>query len=1448
MLDSTTDTQKLIITCRFIQHDQWLTTHVQPQWTIRQLKLWLVHKLFGISIPARAFTVPQSGHQPERPPSPITFAPDPRNRPASPIIFAAPQKGGFYGSAGGGAAAGGDGGNSGGRYIRGILSDTDEDLLSGSESDFSSVGGRGKGKGRMDEIRIETGPPGSSGGIPGGRIGPSHSDTESIAGRAIVSPTAPAGYTPADADRFPGGVNSHHWTITRYSTGQILGDDEQLSWYDIAEFELLELHGLSFPSTHTLYEYQVCHLWNPDRHRERERLRKKLKKRFEAEATRAAKDKDKDKDGASGSNSAVAKRALIHAQILKAMNLNSGAGANVGVTEYYGHKLGSTQVELTLTRIPRSIDLYVQPYWEGWVRTLRIVWKGDWDDIALVNATSGHSIPLHPLVQHHPAHTQISAAAAIAGTGGGSGGGMLGTDPYKYGAYAAAGTMASGLGMGVSVFHGHAGTSGVPIGATGDSEMRANQKIVRVEWRERWVKIQNGTLIVLKDREDEEATHVLPLNSLLSIKNTQHLNRYLSYTGFNPPLDHPSVNPDILIPALNLPIQRPPMPTGYSSHYANSHSHSSSKSKNTSSTSHNYIYPDSSDDSDSLHHRPHSRHGHSGSGHHHGYHSGHSSAHGHHTSIGGSGSERGHKATAYNFNFPSNQHLQAHMKARELTPLVGSRFDPTYLPVTIDEQKASGLRVVCLQFRKYSSSASGRSGSSYHRDDGTGDRGQRNVDNRDVDPITFALEDMKERASEWGGIRSDNILWKCPENNEKLRREPPYLVRVRANARARMGKLRSAVTPAAGSRRNNGGLDGRSVRSSGARSSTIRGVGDSASSIGTATYYDYLGYHATSNSSKRSLQSHSSSSKQRYYDREQRRHNRRIRGHVGGGLGGDVDLHGILAAQIIGGGVPGTGKYYKDAIEEKERRERKERRKREKELEKERAKQEKKDKEKGKEKGKEKEKEEKDWNLGALNVGFWNWGKKKKAKKEREELRRQQEQQQQLATSGSNTTGLSTPIASSSTLQLNSQRRLISPSVTSLGTTSTVTTATHPTASSTTVVGRGSRGIGAGGSVDVLGGGPTPSSDDDDDDDDDGQIEFAQYETSTGNTTEDEDDEDIEEDEEEEEEDELEEDEDNEHAEDDNVVESYPGAVPERRRALGEEEEDESELIEYANQPSTATASTNPGGDDDGSSSKADHGTNSVTPKVPSVVVQIAVDKRVETESSERTEPQHKPNTVIFGRSIVPSPRATAPPTRFLLPAASSSSPKISIDTSVKDASTSGEAGDRVVTKKRSQRLIGQLHSSDEEDSMEDHERNRDDDEEELSSPVFAPPPHIARRRPLNQIRSSTPSSNPTGSVSSHQSNTSLDGSRDGHEEGGEDYDFDDDLYFEDEYFGPRRATYRYGTYDVKRDEDRKRRVGQLEEEREKRIKELKMLEEKERERERLEREREREKIGRAHV
>ncbi|KAF7309031.1 hypothetical protein MKEN_01104500 [Mycena kentingensis (nom. inval.)] len=80
----------LNVACRFLPHDQWFTTHVDPDWKVRQVKSWLLSKCLPYAAPPSPPL--RQPKKPQRPPSPITFAPDPRHRPISPITFATPKQ------------------------------------------------------------------------------------------------------------------------------------------------------------------------------------------------------------------------------------------------------------------------------------------------------------------------------------------------------------------------------------------------------------------------------------------------------------------------------------------------------------------------------------------------------------------------------------------------------------------------------------------------------------------------------------------------------------------------------------------------------------------------------------------------------------------------------------------------------------------------------------------------------------------------------------------------------------------------------------------------------------------------------------------------------------------------------------------------------------------------------------------------------------------------------------------------------------------------------------------------------------------------------------------------------------------------------------------------------------------------------------------------------------
>ncbi|KAJ7117589.1 hypothetical protein C8R44DRAFT_198464 [Mycena epipterygia] len=91
-MDSDSSASPLLgLACRFLPHDQWFTTHVDPDWKVKQVKSWLLAKCLPYAAPPSP-PLRQSTRKLQRPPSPITFAPDPRHRPISPITFATPKQ------------------------------------------------------------------------------------------------------------------------------------------------------------------------------------------------------------------------------------------------------------------------------------------------------------------------------------------------------------------------------------------------------------------------------------------------------------------------------------------------------------------------------------------------------------------------------------------------------------------------------------------------------------------------------------------------------------------------------------------------------------------------------------------------------------------------------------------------------------------------------------------------------------------------------------------------------------------------------------------------------------------------------------------------------------------------------------------------------------------------------------------------------------------------------------------------------------------------------------------------------------------------------------------------------------------------------------------------------------------------------------------------------------
>ncbi|KAJ7825748.1 hypothetical protein B0H14DRAFT_3725899 [Mycena olivaceomarginata] len=180
-MDSDSSVSPLLsLACRFLPHDQWFTTHVDPDWKVKQVKSWLLAKCLPYAAPPSP-PLRQSARKPLRPPSPITFAPDPRHRPISPITFAMPKA----------------------KATPDDASEFDEPPADDELSD------------------------------PEPQIQPEEILPPVLPKKRAILPTAS---TSAKGDLYS------QFTLIRFSTGQLLEDDLPLSFYDMQADELLELH------------------------------------------------------------------------------------------------------------------------------------------------------------------------------------------------------------------------------------------------------------------------------------------------------------------------------------------------------------------------------------------------------------------------------------------------------------------------------------------------------------------------------------------------------------------------------------------------------------------------------------------------------------------------------------------------------------------------------------------------------------------------------------------------------------------------------------------------------------------------------------------------------------------------------------------------------------------------------------------------------------------------------------------------------------------------------------------------------------------------------------------------------------------------------------------------------------------------------------------------------
>ncbi|PBL04417.1 hypothetical protein ARMGADRAFT_1158223 [Armillaria gallica] len=178
----------LPISCRFIPYDQWLTTHVDPAWKVKQVKHWILSKCISHIKEEVDIEVPEPRH---RSPSPIVFAPPKHHRPISPIEFSTRVGSGY-----------------------------EEDDEADAEGD--------------DVQKLPAQLPSTS-ALPAAEPPPpaklkARRKKKSTSSSEPIHPHHRSAYEPS------------RLTLLRFSTGQILEDDFAFAWYDIQPGELFEVH------------------------------------------------------------------------------------------------------------------------------------------------------------------------------------------------------------------------------------------------------------------------------------------------------------------------------------------------------------------------------------------------------------------------------------------------------------------------------------------------------------------------------------------------------------------------------------------------------------------------------------------------------------------------------------------------------------------------------------------------------------------------------------------------------------------------------------------------------------------------------------------------------------------------------------------------------------------------------------------------------------------------------------------------------------------------------------------------------------------------------------------------------------------------------------------------------------------------------------------------------
>lgn len=296
------------------------------------------------------------------------------------------------------------------------------------------------------------------------------------------------------------GIQTAWFTLLRFTTGQVLEDDYTLSWYDLLPHELVEIHN-SVPPANFAIASAFHQLLLPSSQANQSESR--------PQHTHSLSNGGGLVKSGVITTSADAASALASALLIPATSTPVHFPVPILSTQGLGpltlYQLYTrTQHTLlannppSLTSLPRADPAgYAQPYWEGWVRTLRTVSR----DPAPMRESAG------PGGKGRFEYPEYS--------GGMVGGGGVGMVAWEAAFGGIEGGISGGERLRLKAFDAKDKGKGKESYRDGDAggrdghegrdrykgpEMRVRSKTT-LEWRERWMVIKDGVVYLYKQRE-----------------------------------------------------------------------------------------------------------------------------------------------------------------------------------------------------------------------------------------------------------------------------------------------------------------------------------------------------------------------------------------------------------------------------------------------------------------------------------------------------------------------------------------------------------------------------------------------------------------------------------------------------------------------------------------------------------------------------------------------------------------------------------------------------------------------------------------------------------------------------------------------------------------------------------------------------------------------------------